>query len=155
MRCRNECRRNTYEKHVDKLANAMEKFKTLEDAEIDAESHAKLVMLCNCDLGCMMLQSVEMCSAATTARALLELEQLCLSGPARTVPIALRDLYVLQVGNGLRLDARAFEASMQDNFGKSLSRSLRAQQFLAKHHLDTGKFATHFKRQRPARKKRE
>ena len=128
---------------------------TLADAESDVEFHAKLVMLCNYDLGRMMLESVELGSAATTARALLALEPLCLDGPARTVPIALRDLYVLQVGNGLRLDARAFEASMQENFGKSLSRSLRAQLFLAKHHLDTGKFAKHFKRPRPARKKRE
>ena len=113
---------------------------TLADAESDVEFHAKLVMLCNYDLGRMMLESVELGSAATTARALLALEPLCLDGPARTVPIALRDLYVLQVGKGRSLDDHAFEDFMRFHFGMSLSTKLRSVLLLARHHVDKGKF---------------
>ena len=120
-------------------------FKTLVDAENEVEFLAKLVMLGHYDLGRMMLESVELGSATTAARALIALEPLCLSG---VVHIALRDLYVLQVGKGRRLDSRAFDASLRDHFGPSLSTNLRSKLFLARHHLDLGKFAKTHQRQR-------
>ena len=119
------------------MAEAMS-FKTRADVEREVEFHAKLVMLCNYGLGLLMLASVELGCGATTARALLALEPLCLSG---TINIALRDLYVLQVGKGRRLNSIAFEACLRDHFGPSLPANLRSKLFLARHHLDLGKFA--------------
>ncbi len=112
-------------------------YKTLLQATNEVEGHAKELMMDYPELGLIMLESVELGNAETAARALMTDSSEKLSS---VMQIALRDLYVLQLGKGARIDAKIFDAHLQNHFGQSMPLNLRSNLYLAKHHLDVGKF---------------